>query len=186
MKNISLKHITLVLIATLTLALLVYAQSRTPLTQKGTAAPHIATQQDAQKAIQQGVLGQLATKANNSLRSYPSAPQISKVGNSKNRRILERGRSLLEAGKAATSWNATQLTSFANQLDQYLKDAEATVTALKNNGDTDTTDTEKCGLAKDRCNQRCHNKDAGYWCFVDCRLEYLSCLAGTIFGIAMR
>ena len=182
-----MKHITMILIATLSLALLVYAQSRTPVLQKGTEAQRIATPQDAQKAIQQGILSQLAAKANNSLKSYPSAPRIRNIANSKNRSLLEQGRTLLEAGKAASSWNATQLSNFANQLDLYLKDAEVVAKALKNNGDT--TPTEDCGLAKDRCNQRCHNKDAGYWCFVDCRLEYLSCLAGTIFlksGVVMR
>ncbi len=180
MKHISLKHITMILIATLTLALLVYAQSGTLVTQKGTAAQRIATPQDAQKAIQQGILGQLAAKVNTSLKTYPSSTQISKIANPKTRNILEQGRRLLEAGKTTSGWNATQLSNFANQVEQHLKDAEAAVKAAKpnNNGDTPQAD---CGAAKDKCNQGCHNKDAGYFCFFDCRLEYYVCLAGSLF-----
>ena len=195
-----MKRITMILIATLTLAMLVYAQSRTPVQtpepaqatrlaadnlitqapQKRTTGPLIATPQDAQKAIQEGILGQLATKANTSLRNYPSAPKIRNITNPKTRGILERGRNLLETGKAANSWNATQLSGFANQLDQFLKEAEAAVKAAKPNNNGGTSQ-ENCGAAKDRCNQRCHDRDAGYFCFFDCRLEYYTCLAGTIF-----
>jgi hypothetical protein len=40
---------------------------------------------------------------------------------------------------------------------------------------------KKTGAAKDKCNARCHARDAGYFCFFDCRLEYIACLAGTLF-----
>src|SRR5688500_5634109 len=59
----------------------------------------IATPQDAKKAIQQGILGPIALKASSSLRNYPSSAQIRRIGNPRIRKILERGRSLLEAGK---------------------------------------------------------------------------------------
>lgn len=148
-------------------------------TQKRADAPLIATPQDAKKAIQEGTLDQIASKASSSLRNYPSSAQIRRIGNPRIRKILERGRSLLEAGETANRWNATRLSGFASQMDQYLKEAEvvANSTKLKN----ENTPTEDCGLAKDRCNQRCHDRDAGYFCFFDCRLEYLVCLAGTIF-----
>lgn len=145
-------------------------------------ALRIATPHDARKAIQEGILGPLASKANNSLKNYPSSAQIRRIGNPRIRKILERGRSLLEVGKAAKGWNATRLSWFARQVDQYLIDAEAVAnsTKLKN----ENTPAEDCGLAKDRCNQRCHDRDAGYFCFLDCRLEYLACLAGSIFKSA--
>ena len=140
----------------------------------------IATPQDAKKAIQQGILGPIASKASNSLRSYPSSLQIRKIGNPRIRKILARGRNLLEAGTAAKGWNATRLSGFASQLDQYLKEAEAVVnsTKLKN----ENTPREDCAATKDKCNQGCHDRDAGYFCFFDCRLNYLICLAGTLFN----
>lgn len=150
-------------------------------TQKRTDATLIATPQDAKKAIQEGALDQIALKASSSLRTYPSSAQVRNIGNPKIRSILERGRKLLEAGKAAKGWNATRLIRFASQVDQYLKEAEA---AAKSSKPKDTTPAEDCGLAKDRCNQRCHDRDAGYFCFLDCRLEYLACLAGSIFKSA--
>jgi hypothetical protein len=192
-----MKRITMILIATLTLALLVYAQSRTTVrtsekaqaarlasdnlitqaTQKGTDAPLIATPQDAQKAIQGGILGRIASTANNSLRNYPSLRQIRNIEDPKIRSILERGRNLLEAGKAATRWNATRLSDFASQVDQYTKEAEA----VKNSGGS--TPQEDCGAAKDRCVTRCNEKiDPGYWCYFDCRLEYMACLGSTLGG----
>ena len=151
-------------------------------TQKRTNALRIATPQDAKKAIQEGILGPIASKANNSLKNYPSSAQIRRIGNPRIRKILERGRSLLAVGKAAKGWNATRLSGFASQVDQYLIEAEAVAnsTKLKN----ENTPTEDCGLAKDRCNQRCHDQDANYFCFLDCRLEYLACLAGSIFKSA--
>jgi hypothetical protein len=203
-----MKRITMILMATLMLAVLVYAQSRTAVqpaasvpaapsstasktqaAQKGTVAPLTATPQEAQKAIQRGILSRVAATANKSLKTYPSPSQIGKVADSKIRSTLERGRKLLETGKTATTWNATQLSGFASQVDQNLKEVEATAKALKNNGGT--TPQEDCGAAKDRCNQKCHDNDGGYFCFVDCRWEYLACLIGSVGkassgGVIMR
>ncbi len=134
-----MKSISLVI--ALALALLVSAHSRTLVqtpekaqatrlasdnlitqaTQKGTDAPLIATPQEAKKAIQEGTLPQIASKASSSLRTYPTSTQVRNIGNPKIRSILERGRKLLEAGKAAKGWNATRLSGFASQVDQYLK-----------------------------------------------------------------
>jgi hypothetical protein len=135
-------------------------------------------EQEAQKAIQKGIPNKIASTANNSLRNYPSPPQIRNIEDPKIRIILERGRKLLEAGKAATRWNATKLSDFAIQVDRYLKEVEA---AAKSNRPKGNTPQEDCGAAKDRCNQRCHDRDASYFCFLDCRFEYAACLAGTIF-----
>ena len=173
-----MKRISMVL--ALALVALVSAYSRTPFQSKGqkVQSPTQSRQQEAQKAIQEGIPRRIATTANNSLRNYPSSTQIRNIGNPKKRSILERGRKLLEAGKAATGWNATQLSDYANQVDQYLKEAQA---VARDNNPTGGTQQEECGKAKDRCNDRCHARDAGYFCFFDCRLEYLTCLAGTIF-----
>jgi len=147
----------------------------TQATQKGTDAPLIATPQDAQKAIQGGILRRIASTANNSLRNYPSLRQIRNIEDPKIRSILERGRNLLEAGKAATRWNATRLSDFASHVDQYTKEAEA----VKNSGGP--TPREDCGAAKDRCRNRCDaDKDSDYWCYFDCRLEYVVCLGRTL------
>lgn len=150
-------------------------------TQKRADAPLLITPQDAKKAIQEGALDQIALKASSSLRTYPSSAQVRNIRNPRIRSILERGRKLLEAGKAAKGWNAIRLRLFASQVDQYLKEAEA---AAKSNKPKETTPAEDCGLAKDRCNQRCHDIDGSYFCFLDCRLEYLACLAGSIFKSA--
>src|SRR5688500_16122939 len=79
----------------------------TQTTQKRAEATLIATPQDAKKAIQEGALDQIALKASSSLRTYPSSAQVRNIRNPKIRSILERGRKLLEAGKAAKGWNAT-------------------------------------------------------------------------------
>ncbi len=191
---------SIILVIALALALLVSAHSRTlaqtlekaqatrpasdnlitQATQKRTDAPLLATPQDAKKAIQEGTLGQIASKASNSLRTYPSSPQIRNIGNAKIRSILERGRKLLEAGKAAKGWNATRLSGFASQVDQYLKEAEAAANSAKLKNEN--TPREDCAATKDKCNQGCHDRDAGFFCFLDCRLNYLICLAGTLFN----
>lgn len=175
-----MKRISMVL--ALALVALVSAYSRTPYQSKGQKAQTTtqSKQQEAQKAIQEGALGRIASTANNSLRRYPSSPQIRNIRNPKIQSVLERGRKLLEAGKAATGWNAAQLSDYANQVDRYLKEAEAV--ALDNN--TGGTKQEECGRAKDRCRDSCDAQDAGYFCYFDCRLEYMVCLGGTIFNIS--
>lgn len=43
--------------------------------------------------------------------------------------------------------------------------------------------TARCTTEKANCNTDCHNDpDAGYFCFFDCRLAYMACLAGCIHG----
>lgn len=190
MKSISL-------VVALALAFLISTHSRTPgqtnekaqttsdnlstqATPKRADAPRIRTSQEAKKAIQEGILGPIALKASNSLSNYPSSPQIRRIGNPRIRNILERGRNLLEAAKTANRWNAIRLSGFASQLDQYLKEAEAAAKSAKPT--RETTPTEDCAAARDKCNQRCHDRDASYWCFFNCRLEYLVCLGGTLFN----
>lgn len=140
----------------------------------------MATPQDAKKAIQEGILGPIASKASNSLKNYPSSTQIRRIGNPRIRNILERGRNLLEAGKSANRWSATRLSGFASQMDRYLKEAEAVANSAKLKNEN--TPREDCAATKDKCNQGCHDRGAGYFCFFDCRLNYLICLAGTIFN----
>lgn len=140
----------------------------------------IATPQDARKAIQQGILGRIASNAGNSLRTYPSSAQVTRIGNSRIRQILERGRSLLEAGKAAKGWNATRLIGFSSQMDQYLKEAEAVrnSTKLKN----ENTPTEEwCAAQRDECERRCIDQGPDPSCSFDCRIAYMACLAGNLF-----
>jgi hypothetical protein len=144
----------------------------------GANASLIATPQDAKRAIQEGILGSIASKARSSLRNYPSPAQIRRIGNPKIRNVLERGRNLLEAAKSANRWNPTRLSGFASQVDQYLKEAEAAANSSKPMREQ----REDCAATKDKCNQGCHDRDAGYFCFFDCRLNYLICLAGTIFN----
>jgi hypothetical protein len=191
-----MKCITMILLAILTFALLVYLQSGTlvqashnpqatrlasynsitPATQKADA-PVFATPQDAQEAIQQGILGQIAAKASKPRRNYPSAAQVRNIQDPKMRSIVERGLNLLKAGKAATRWNATQLREYAGQVDQFIKEAEAA--KPKGQG---PTPQEVCHQALENCNHECRAGGGGYWCFFDCRLEYLACVIGTVTG----
>lgn len=41
-----------------------------------------------------------------------------------------------------------------------------------------------CGDAKRTCVLRCDIDDGGYFCYFDCRLEYMACLVGTLLGNA--
>jgi len=45
------------------------------------------------------------------------------------------------------------------------------------------SDSARCNREKDECNDRCHSSNGGYFCFFDCRLTYIACLAGTITHI---
>jgi hypothetical protein len=38
----------------------------------------------------------------------------------------------------------------------------------------------RCNREKNQCRDNCDNEDAGYWCYFDCRLTYMACLARTI------
>ncbi len=170
-----MKRISMVIIQAF--ATLVSAYSRTPYQSKGQNAQMLtqSRQNEAQKAFQEGILSRIASTANNSLRKFPSSPQIENIENPQVRRILERGRKLLEAGKAATEWNVTQLIDFAS--DQYIKEAEA---VANSNQATAKTSQEECGVAKDKCYRVCHRQDKGYFCFFDCRLEYMACLVDSV------
>jgi hypothetical protein len=140
---------------------------RAPKAPQGDDAAQTAKHQiGAQRAIQNGILGRIAAKANHTLKKLPSASPF-RNANPRDRIYLEKGRKLLEAGKSATRWNATQLINYAYQLEQYEAEARANVSK---------TAQEKCGDAKDSCNRKCHANDDGYFCFLDCRLEYVTCL----------
>ncbi len=137
---------------------------RTPKAPQGTDAAK--QQSDAQRAIENGILGRIAALANNTLKKLPSTSPF-KNANPRERIYLEKGRKLLEAGKSATRWNATQLINYANQLERYEAEAGANVSK---------TVQEACGKAKDRCYRQCHANKDHIGCFLDCRFEYLACL----------
>ena len=40
--------------------------------------------------------------------------------------------------------------------------------------------TAKCTDEKESCRQGCDASDGGYFCYFDCRLSYMACLAGCI------
>src|SRR5687767_2978060 len=40
--------------------------------------------------------------------------------------------------------------------------------------------TSRCTSEKESCRQGCDAADAGYFCYFDCRLSYMACLAGCI------
>lgn len=42
--------------------------------------------------------------------------------------------------------------------------------------------TSRCTSEKEQCRQSCDNADGGYFCYFDCRLSYMACLASCIFG----
>jgi hypothetical protein len=42
--------------------------------------------------------------------------------------------------------------------------------------------TARCNREKNQCTQSCNDSDGSYWCFFDCRLTYMACLAGCITG----
>jgi hypothetical protein len=88
-------------------------------------------------------------------------------------------RSLLAEFTLATNWDRRDAESYERTLDfaevalEYATDATKPSTAA--------TKASECGSAKRVCNEECHATDGGYFCFVDCRLEYITCLASVIW-----
>jgi len=189
-----MKRVTVILVATLIAAPLVLArhghalETREDITgrvaslnliqQRRAEAKVIVTTQDAQKAIDEGILNQITSKTNELLKDSPSAAKVKAVKDLKRRSIVERGLKLLKYGRTANAWNAAQLRNFSGQIDQFITDAEAVAKPVSSG----PTPQEDCAAAKDRCNEKCHATGGGYFCFVDCRLEYVACLISTVMG----
>ena len=132
---------------------------------------------EAQKAIQKGILGRIASSANNSLRKFPSPSQLRNV-NTERRNYLEQVRKLLEEGKSASKWNADQLGSFADRVAS-LKDKA--VHLDNSGGGGGKTCVTSC---KDEYNKCLEENDCEYSficiCCVPCSLQYMGCIAGCI------
>lgn len=71
----------------------------------------------------------------------------------------------------AHSWNANDIASYGRALE--LVEATFEFAAPK-------SPTRTCGEEKNLCVEKCDIKDGGYFCYFDCRLEYVTCLAGTV------
>jgi hypothetical protein len=92
--------------------------------------------------------------------------------------LLSATRVLMAECALANSWDKEEAASYARVLDF----AEVALELASSSMPPGTAETKasECGDAKRVCVENCHQQD-GYWCFVDCRFEYFTCLASTIW-----
>ncbi|CCM75124.1 hypothetical protein [Rhizobium mesoamericanum] len=81
----------------------------------------------------------------------------------------------------AQNWSDSEARA---QLDALrLADAAMSFMAKDNGGGGGGPScTARCTAEKEQCRQNCDNADAGYFCYFDCRLSYMACLASCIYG----
>ena len=130
----------------------------------------------AQKGIQSGILVKISSASDAALKNSPKRPTF-KTANRKERALLERGRTLLKAGKSANKWNAARLVKYANQLDDYKSDLEANISAKDNAPDEEKQKATKCKEDYQKC---LDENDCEYsffcLCCVPCVSDYLGCM----------
>jgi len=75
----------------------------------------------------------------------------------------------------AVSWTMEKIVSYNTGLE--LAEAALEFAAA-------STKQAECGAAKKTCRTICDINDEGYFCYFDCRLEYVVCLASSIWKAA--
>jgi hypothetical protein len=82
----------------------------------------------------------------------------------------------------AHSWSDSELRMRAESF--AFADAALTygigLALMNNGGGGGGSCTAICNSEKDDCNNGCDGRDAGYFCYFDCRLTYVACLARCI------
>ena len=93
--------------------------------------------------------------------------------------LLSATRVLMAECALANSWDKEEAASYARVLDF----AEVALELASSSMPPGTAEAKpaECGYAKKVCIEECRSEDGGYFCFFDCRLEYFTCLAGTIW-----
>lgn len=90
-------------------------------------------------------------------------------------------RSLAVGFSSAREWSDREARSRYESF--AFADAAIAYVARQNNGGgggESPSCTAKCTTEKETCRQNCDNADGGYFCYFDCRLSYMACLAGCI------
>jgi hypothetical protein len=102
-------------------------------------------------------------------------------------RFLSALRNLAAEYSLAHTWSESEIRSRSEALhfvDAALDYAFSTVAELPVNGGGGGgggSCTNRCNNEKDGCRQGCdQDPSAGYFCYFDCRLTYMACLAGCI------
>jgi len=80
----------------------------------------------------------------------------------------------------ANSWDKAEAASYARALD-FAEVVFELATSAAGTGTAETKASE-CGSAKRVCNEECHATDGGDFCFVDFRLEHITCLASVVWS----
>jgi hypothetical protein len=107
--------------------------------------------------------------------SLPDRTTCNKMADPRKAYLLSTLRDFAAECTLANSWSDTEARSYGKTLDIFVAVSQYFILAKDN--DTTPTEGENCSAALDRCNKNCHaDTDAGYWCFVQCRMEYVVCL----------
>lgn len=117
-----------------------------------------------------GSLQRVAATANVALKNYPTAAQVKELDDPQARRLLERGRKLLEAGQAAAGWNTARLINQADQVEQFVKDAKA----FQSTKSTTNFCVPGCDGQKTQCQKFC-NGSVG--CLIQCNYKWIECFS---------
>ena len=128
---------------------------------------------EPEAAIKRRIAKRAATLGAELPSELPSAEQ--KLAN-----LLSATRVLMAECALANSWDKAEAASYAGALD-FAEVAFELATSAAGTGAAETKASE-CGSAKRVCNEECHATGGGYFCFVDCRLEYITCLASVVWS----
>ena len=88
--------------------------------------------------------------------------------------LLSATRALMAEFTLANNWDKAEAASYERALDLAEVAFEFATSAVPEKA-------SGCGAEKRVCVERCDNED-GYFCYFDCRLEYITCLASVVVG----
>jgi hypothetical protein len=155
----------LMLVALVALLVTAYSHTPPPTPEQKTQTP--SRQPDAPT---DGSLQRIAATANAALKNYPTTAQVKELDDPQARRLLERGRKLLEAGQAAAGWNTARLNHQADQVEQFVKEAKAFQATKSTTGFC----VPGCDGQKTQCQKLC-NGSVG--CVIQCGYKWIECFS---------
>ena len=115
----------------------------------------------------------IAKKAAVLCASLPDEVSCTNMDDQRLASLLSATRSLMAECTLANNWDRADALSY----DRALALAEVAFEFA-----TAERDAAGCGAAKKVCREQCDFEDGGYFCYFDCRLEYVTCLASVVVG----
>jgi hypothetical protein len=114
----------------------------------------------------------IAKKAAVLCASLPDEVSCKNMADQKLASLLSATRSLMAECTLANNWDRAEAASYDRALALAEVAFEFATSAER--------DAAGCGRAKTVCREQCDVEDGGYFCYFDCRLEYVTCLASVV------